>query len=316
MKALTLYHWDYDHRPPSTELPFLSFSIAIFQWQPKASGKGLKKVNASRVCGYGADPQSMYAKAQEVCDRLNAEHASVYKRPKWLQKTYSVSQPKWLIVPREQSDLPGSVVRSIRLAVMKRVLLPVGFMKGRSGTYVRRIGDQVHLIDFQPDKWGHRYTVNLGFHYEFLEPFFAGKRIKLEDYHLLDCMLDARIGCFVGNGHDRWFDYGDSRQRLEELFQENAALCLKILAAHQKKWADPTRWLKAGDKPSKLQRLASPWRVERPEVKLAELVKSLSERKADFERRKRLQDEILASIKTRGFSASDRLTRDEVHKRR
>ena len=36
----------------------------------------------------------------------------------------------------------------------------------------------------------------------------------------------------------------------------------------------------------------------------------------DFERRKRLQDEILAEIKQRGFSASDRRTRDEVHERR
>lgn len=33
----------------------------------------------------------------------------------------------------------------------------------------------------------------------------------------------------------------------------------------------------------------------------------------DFERRKRLQDEVLASI--RSFSASDRLSRDQVHDR-
>ena len=316
MTALSLYRWDYDHRPPSTDMPFLTFSIAIFQWQPKASGKGLKKVNASRVCGYGADPQRMRAKAQEICDRLNAENASVDERPKWLQKSYSLPKPDWLVVPREQRDLPGSVVRSIRLAVMKRVLLPEGFVKGRGGTYVRRVGDQIHLIDFQPYRWGHSYTVNLGFHYEFLKPFFARKRIKLKDYHQLDCMFDARIGDFSKHRHDTWIEYGASRQQLEKTFEENAALCLKILAEHQKKWADPRRWLKAGDKATKLRRLASPWRVYEPELKLVTLVKSLSERQADFERRKRLQDETLASIKTRGFSASDRLTRDEVHKRR
>jgi uncharacterized protein DUF6364 len=36
----------------------------------------------------------------------------------------------------------------------------------------------------------------------------------------------------------------------------------------------------------------------------------------DFERRKRLEDEVRASLKGRCFSARDRLTRDEVHERR
>jgi hypothetical protein len=49
MATISIYHWDYDHRRPSSEQPFLTFSIAIFRWQPKASGKGLKKVNACRV---------------------------------------------------------------------------------------------------------------------------------------------------------------------------------------------------------------------------------------------------------------------------
>jgi hypothetical protein len=39
----------------------------------------------------------------------------------------------------------------------------------------------------------------------------------------------------------------------------------------------------------------------------------LAGQETDFERRKRLQDEILATI--RCFSASDRLTRDQVHER-
>jgi hypothetical protein len=42
----------------------------------------------------------------------------------------------------------------------------------------------------------------------------------------------------------------------------------------------------------------------------------LAGEETDFERRKRLQDEVLAKIRDRGFSAKDRLTRDEVHERR
>ena len=50
---------------------------------------------------------------------------------------------------------------------------------------------------------------------------------------------------------------------------------------------------------------------------MSELVRDfltrLAEDASDFDRRTRLQDEILASV--RGFRAADRLTRDEVHDR-
>lgn len=44
-----------------------------------------------------------------------------------------------------------------------------------------------------------------------------------------------------------------------------------------------------------------------------EFLSALANDESDFERRKRLQDEVIASI--RGFSASDRLARDEIHDR-
>jgi Domain of unknown function (DUF4304) len=260
MSLRSIYHWDFDRRMPNAEAAFVTFSIAIFQWQPKASGKGLKKVNASRVCGYGLDPQRMYAKAQEICDRLNSEGASVTKRPSWLQKQYSVPKPTELIIPRVGSDLPGSVVRSIRQAVMKRILLPAGFVRGKSGTYVRQQGNQIHLIDFQAAMFGHQYTVNLGFHYAFLTSLSARKKIRLADYHVLDCGLSARIGQFQKGNRDRWFDYGTDRALLERLFKENAADCLQILTTASKRFADPRRLLvREGCEINK--RFIKPWHV-------------------------------------------------------
>jgi hypothetical protein len=54
------------------------------------------------------------------------------------------------------------------------------------------------------------------------------------------------------------------------------------------------------------------------DVSVSELVRDflvrLSQDESDFDRRKRLQDEILASV--RAFRAADRLKRDEVHDRR
>jgi hypothetical protein len=45
-----------------------------------------------------------------------------------------------------------------------------------------------------------------------------------------------------------------------------------------------------------------------------EFLTGLGSGESDFDRRKRLQDDILASIGR--FRAADRLTRDEVHRRR
>ena len=45
-----------------------------------------------------------------------------------------------------------------------------------------------------------------------------------------------------------------------------------------------------------------------------EMLERLSSEESDFERRRRLQDEVLATI--RRFSAAGRLRRDELHDRR
>ena len=44
-----------------------------------------------------------------------------------------------------------------------------------------------------------------------------------------------------------------------------------------------------------------------------EFLTSLGEEESDFERRKRLQAEVIASVKD--FRAGDRMTREEVHER-
>ena len=268
MANLSLYHWDYDRRQPTVDPPFLTFSIAIFQWQRKASGKGLKKINASRVCGYAADPESMYAKAQEICDLLNNQYASVLKRPKWLQKQYSVPRPKWLIKEPDGDELAASVVRSIRESVMKRLLLPEGFVKAAHATYAREREGQIHLLYFQGSKWGKSYTVNLGFHYSFIKPFFASKQIPLREYHFLDCAFQSRIGDHL-TGRDVWFDYGTDRAALTKCFEQNVADCLEALAKYSERWASPKRWQSATLKT--LRRRTTPWEVMEPQRFLKEL---------------------------------------------
>jgi hypothetical protein len=49
-----------------------TFSVGIFQWVPKASGKGLKKTAVKvRVRGYSSDPKQVYRLAEIFCDMLD-----------------------------------------------------------------------------------------------------------------------------------------------------------------------------------------------------------------------------------------------------
>ena len=142
------YHWDYEHTPCDSNPLYQTFSVPVFQWLPKTSGKGLKKSKTIRVNGYTADPQRAYDKAAELCQRLNDARVRLDDPPKWLQKTYSVPRPVGYVKERLSDDLPPSKVRTIRERVARRRLLPARFIKSTDATYVRRRGEQVHLIHF------------------------------------------------------------------------------------------------------------------------------------------------------------------------
>lgn len=50
-----------------------TFSVGIFQWVPKASGKGLKRTAVKyRIRGPVGKAEEIYARAQDVCKYLNS----------------------------------------------------------------------------------------------------------------------------------------------------------------------------------------------------------------------------------------------------
>lgn len=120
MPANDNYGWDFDR--PSAECldTFSTFSVGVFQWLKKPVGKELKKSKAiCRVLGYTAEADRVYAKAVEICARLNREGASAAHPPGWLQKQYSLPRPAGTFVPRTTSDFTGAQVRAMRQKVMK-----------------------------------------------------------------------------------------------------------------------------------------------------------------------------------------------------
>lgn len=238
MNTRSIYHWDFNLLGSDFDPRFETCSIAIFQWQPKADGKGLKKVNASRVCGYTVEVAKVYALAQEICDRLIVEQASVAKRPAWLQKQYWVPRPKSVPPRLPIGRLSPATVRSLRERAMKQQLLPQGFVRGKDATWIRTQGQQIQLIYFQGSKYGDQYFVNLGIHFTPLTPLLAKKRIALNKYSYLDCGLQTRLpGEFL---------YGDDRPRLESLLNANVAACLKAFARAERAFAWPVKRISTG----------------------------------------------------------------------
>jgi len=236
------YAWDFD-RPPSFEF-YSTFSVGIFQWQQKASGKGLKKSKAmSRVLGYTAEPDRVYEKATEICARLNREQASANNPPGWLRKQFSIPKPDGMVVKRTSNDFTSAQVRAMRLKLMKEHLLPAGFVVGKDATYIRRDGDQVHLINFQGAKYGHEFTVNVGFQYAFIPPLFHDRCLALADFHQLDCLLTARISSLLSYKTDKWFEYGNDRDTLAANLTLCATTCLAAFQRFSERWRDPAALL-------------------------------------------------------------------------
>ncbi|MGE0609639.1 MAG: DUF4304 domain-containing protein [Pirellulales bacterium] len=256
------YEWDYERSPLTQESGFITLSIGVFQWLPKANGKGLKKSKSIRVAGYMSEPERVYDKAQELCDHFNKAGVRAESPPPWVQKQYSVPQPFDMVVERTD-ELTSGQVRAARIQVMKRVPAPRGFVRGDDGAYARRRDGQIHLIQFQASKYGHEYTVNLGFHYDFLPPFYHKTTIPLVEYDLLDCAISERIGYFTPEKRDLWFPYGNNHEVLKQMLEENVRVCLAAFDEVTHRWADPGRWLSNAS----LQSLR-PWTVSATDIRL------------------------------------------------
>lgn len=68
--------------PNGVAYPQASFSVGIFQWLLKISGKGLKKSAVKyRVRGSISNYQLVYKRAEEICNELDEEFPNF---PIWL----------------------------------------------------------------------------------------------------------------------------------------------------------------------------------------------------------------------------------------
>jgi len=74
-----LYDFDGAYTPGNASMFHRqTFSVGIFRWVPKASGKGVKRSAViKRIRGLMSNPEDVYRRAQAECDRLNMEATAI-----------------------------------------------------------------------------------------------------------------------------------------------------------------------------------------------------------------------------------------------
>lgn len=243
MSEPSAFSWSFDRNPWDSR-GARTFSVGIYQWLPKSSGKGVKKSKTIRVMGYCANPTAVYALAKNLCRRLNSEGVRIDQPPKWLQKQYSLPRPATVPPRYDETRLLGKHARELRRKIEHEILVPGGFAKCPNGTYSRKSGDQIHLINFQGSKYGNGYFVNLGFHYAFIPGFSLSNRHELyspKRFTLLDCALRTRLR--TSNNQNDLYEYGIDRAVLLDTLRQNAKDCLAIFDECSKVWQSPQTFL-------------------------------------------------------------------------
>lgn len=129
--------------------------------------------------------------------------------------------------------------KSLRRSLSKKLLQAQGFIAGK-GAYVRHLGIQWHAIDLQVSQYGHGYTMNVGFHYDFLPSLAHLDCRPVTEFGAGSFLLWSRTQSLRGRGHEEtWSKFNvDSDNFCRELdFNINESLA--VLTDCAVKWADP-----------------------------------------------------------------------------
>jgi hypothetical protein len=165
------HRWDFERSAFVALRSVRTFSVGVFQWLP--GNAGLKKSKSIRVKGYVAEPKKVYAKAAELCRKLNEANAAANEPPKWLQKQYSVAEP--LTAKRVTV---GDRVAELASSLLSGDLERQGFRQTRT-TLWRDDGHTCQTIQFELSRWGTsfkgEFKVQLGVFWHDIEKRFKNE---------------------------------------------------------------------------------------------------------------------------------------------
>ncbi len=198
------YIWQFDRRPWGTKADVATFSVGVYQWLPKTSGKGLKRSNAIRVAGYVAESAAVYAKADELCARLNKENVRVGAFPDWVQKQYSVPCP----TAARKVTVRDRVTQFAR-EILEPELKRFGFR--RSGRKLWRNDAKVcQVVDLTLSQWGTatagRFYINMGVFWHEVEEILKNPSRRKMPPPEYQCTYRMDLGGATPEGRQKIWD--------------------------------------------------------------------------------------------------------------
>lgn len=221
MNTPTTFQWDYERNPWENNEAALTFSVGVFQWLPKASGKGLKKSKTIRIKGFVAESKRVYEKAAQLCEKLNRERVQADAPPSWLQKQYALPEPPALATQIAADDLMRnrrSNHRKALLAAFASEFKQAGFKK-KAATWNKLNPETIQVFNVQCSQWDESYYFNAGIYIRAL----GAKERVLEH----ECHVRERIPAHELHGWETW----DRWVRLSEFGQP-------LLKSERETWLD------------------------------------------------------------------------------
>ena len=89
-------------------------------------------------------------------------------------------------------------------------LAGLGFRAIGATSFARGVGEQLHFVGLQYGGSSRGFTYNLACHFRGLPSLFDFKPMSLNELDDLNCGLRARVGQFIRDGLDLWWDANSS----------------------------------------------------------------------------------------------------------
>ena len=129
--------------------------------------------------------------------------------------------------------------------VFNSTFRPRGYCKGNS-MYYSLLDRQIHAIQFQASKYGGRYFVNAGFHFNFL-PRMLDLRfdVDLSQFYILDFLMYIRLENLMPESYPRDWAYGINVEKDVRQLSKNAENAIAAIEEIGSRWKEPVSFINA-----------------------------------------------------------------------
>lgn len=129
-----------------------------------------------------------------------------------------------------------------RRKLFAKFLEPSGF-ELHNGVYIRTQGNQRHAMDYQTERAGGAFTINLGFDYDFVPSWNSFKYEDVSQLRLTRFNLRIRLSDVVPWPMG-WMTYSDNAEKYKDQLSQVIQEVLSVFKNRSDVWKDPCVFIK------------------------------------------------------------------------